>query len=121
MTGGADDDKVLTMESFEEASAAGWISPEQDKARRDAMRDVLSASDDGTRGRGLDWDFLLMVAAKRVEMIEECRSEYRRDLADLGEALGIRWGDPRCTRKNLLNEVRELRAGLLMGGENGDK
>lgn len=90
----------------------GWISPEHDKARRDAMRDVLSASDDGTGGRDLDWDFLLLVAAKRIEMIEECRSEYRRDLADLGEALGIRWGDPRCTRKNLLNEVRELKASV---------
>lgn len=88
----------------------GWISPEQDKERRDAMRDVFSASDDGSSGRDLDWDFLLGVAAKRVEMIEECRSEMRHELAELGEALGIRWCDRRCTWKNLISEVRDLKA-----------
>lgn len=68
------------------------------------------ASDDGTGGRDLNWDFLLWAASKRIETIEECRSEARQDLASLGEAMGVRWGDRRCTWKNLLNEVRELRA-----------
>lgn len=97
------------MDAFE-AAQGGWISPEQDKARRDAMRDVLSASDDGTGGRDLSWDFLLFAAAKRMEAIEQCRSEMRHELAALGEALGIRWGDRRCTWKNLIAEVRDLKA-----------
>jgi hypothetical protein len=84
--------------------------PDQDKAPRDAMRDALRASDDGTRGRDLSWDFLLRAAAKRVETIDQCGDEMRHELAQLADALGVRWGDKRCTWKNLINEVRVLKA-----------